>query len=84
MEIYFRNILKIVLLLNSVIYVTFFTCSNQNVIYHYHVLFYIFFYKDSTSSVFEWLQEKAEALRGYCAGHRARMWTTMVPLWLQG
>ena len=42
-----RNIFKIILLLNIVIYVTFYTCSNQNVIYHYHVLCYIF-YKDST------------------------------------
>ena len=37
-----RNSFKISLLLNSVIYVTFYTCSNQNVIYHYHVLFYKF------------------------------------------
>ena len=43
-----RNIFKIILLLNSVIYVTFYTYSNQNVIYHYHVLFYNFFYKEST------------------------------------
>ena len=37
-----RNIFKSILLLNSVIYVTFYTCSNQNVIYHYDVLFYKF------------------------------------------
>ena len=35
-----RNIFKIILLLNGVIYVTLYTCSNQNVIYHYHVLIY--------------------------------------------
>ena len=39
-----RNIFKIILLLNSVIYVTFYTCSNQNVNYHYDVLFYKFLY----------------------------------------
>ena len=44
-----RILLKIILLLNSVIYVTFYTCSNQNIIYHYHVLFYKF-YKVSTSN----------------------------------
>ena len=37
-----RNIFKISLLLNSVMYVTFYKCSNQNVIYHFHVLFYKF------------------------------------------
>ena len=37
-----RTIFKIILLLNSVIYVTFYTCSNQNAIYHFHVLFYNF------------------------------------------
>ena len=37
-----RNIFKIILLLNSVIYVTFNECSNQNAIYHVHVLFYKF------------------------------------------
>ena len=37
-----RTIFKIILLLNSVIYVTFYTCSNRNVIYHFHVLFYKF------------------------------------------
>ena len=37
-----RNIFKVILLLNSVIYVTFYTCSNGNVIYHYHLLFYKF------------------------------------------
>ena len=44
-----RNIFKIILLLNSVVYVTFYTCSIQNVIYHFHVLFYKF-YKVSTSN----------------------------------
>ena len=37
-----RTIFKIILLLNSVIYVTFYTCSNRNAIYHFHVLFYKF------------------------------------------
>ena len=37
-----RTIFKIILLLNSVIYVTFYTCSNQNAINHFHVLFYNF------------------------------------------
>ena len=37
-----RTIFKIILLLNSVIYVTFYTCSNRNAIYHVHVLFYEF------------------------------------------
>ena len=34
-----RNIFKIILLLNSVIYVTFYMYSNRNAIYHFHVLF---------------------------------------------
>ena len=38
-----RTIFKIILLLNSVIYVTFYTCSNRNAIYNFHVLFYNFF-----------------------------------------
>ena len=38
----FRNIFKIILLLNSVSYVTFYECSNGNAIYHVHVLFYKF------------------------------------------
>ena len=37
-----RTIFKIILLLNSVIYVTFYTCSKRNAIYHFHVLFYKF------------------------------------------
>ena len=37
-----RTIFKITLLLNSVIYVTFYTCSNRNAIYHLHLLFYKF------------------------------------------
>ena len=37
-----RTIFKIILLLNSVIYVTFYECSNRNAIYHFHVLFYNF------------------------------------------
>ena len=37
-----RNIFKIILLLNSVIYVTFYECSNRNAMYHVHVLFYKF------------------------------------------
>ena len=37
-----RNIFKIILLLNSVIYVTFYECSNRNAINHVHVLFYKF------------------------------------------
>ena len=37
-----RTIFKISLLLNSIIYVTFYTCSNQNAIYHFQVLFYKF------------------------------------------
>ena len=35
-----RNSFKIIWLLNSVIYVTIYTCSNRNVTYHNHVLFY--------------------------------------------
>ena len=37
-----RTIFKTILLLNGVIYVTFYTCSNRNAIYHCHVLFYKF------------------------------------------
>ena len=37
-----RTIFKIILLLNSVVYVTLYTCSNRNAIYHLHVLFYNF------------------------------------------
>ena len=37
-----RTMFKIILLLNSVIYVTFYTCSNRNAIYNFHVLFYKF------------------------------------------
>ena len=37
-----RIFFKIILLLNSVIYVTFYECSNRNAIYHVHVLFYKF------------------------------------------
>ena len=44
-----RTIFKIILSLNSVIYVTFYTCSNRNAIYHFHVLFYKF-YRDCTSN----------------------------------
>ena len=45
-----RNIFKIILLLNSVIYVTFYECSNRNAIYHFHVGFFYKFYKDCTSN----------------------------------
>ena len=37
-----RKIFKIILLLDSIIYVTFYKCSNRNAIYHVHVLFYKF------------------------------------------
>ena len=37
-----RKIFKIILLLTSVINVTFYTGSNRNAIYHFHVLFYKF------------------------------------------
>ena len=36
-----RNIFRISLLLKAVIYITFYNCSNQNDIKHYHILFYI-------------------------------------------
>ena len=48
-----RTIFKIILLLNNVIYVTFYTCSNRNAIYHFHVCFsccFINFYKDCASN----------------------------------
>ena len=44
-----RNIFKIILLFNSVINVTFHTCSNQNVITITTCCF-IIFYKDATSN----------------------------------
>ena len=44
-----RTIFKIILLLNSVIYVTFYTCSNRNAIYH-SMCCSINFYKDLTSN----------------------------------
>ena len=50
-----RTIFKIILLLNSVIYVTFYTCSNRNAIYHFHVLFYIFFIRTVLQTIlFQW------------------------------
>ena len=49
-----RNIFKIILLLNSVIYVTFYTCSNQNDIYHLHVLFYFFIMTLLQTILFQW------------------------------
>ena len=37
-----RTVFKMILLLDSVIYVTLYTCSNRNAIYHFYVLFYNF------------------------------------------
>ena len=44
-----RNNFKIILLLSNIIYITLNTGFNQNDIYHYYMLFYLF-YKDFASN----------------------------------